>query len=223
MGIKKLYYNYLNNTIFDLKNISINDDNYKPVQLFHITHSSNINWLNKVFNYREHINKIMINLNYYPDSLKSLNDSLLEMEGIHMNNYILLKTQIKNLIDSTYFINENEHKSIIIAPILSSHNYPIIGIFILNNEMLLSKINNKNTKESYIVLSNFINKTEMYSIMRNIYFTNKVGTNVVSMHNNTYIDMKFIKIPISMIINNISGYFPKLNPILIENKNLLIN
>ena len=47
MGVKTLDYTYLNNTIFNLKNMNVDDDIYLPLHLFHITHSQNINWIKK--------------------------------------------------------------------------------------------------------------------------------------------------------------------------------
>ena len=47
MGVKKLTYNYLNQTIFDLKDLNIDDKEYQPLHLFHINNSHNLNWKNK--------------------------------------------------------------------------------------------------------------------------------------------------------------------------------
>jgi hypothetical protein len=224
MGLKKLQYNYLEKVIFDLSQLDIDDNNYQPLQLFHITHSPNINWITREYKYRQSIKKIMINMTYYPKSLYILNQNLLEQNGIHMNDYKLLKTQILDLISFEYKINETDLQSIVIAPILSSRSYPIIGLFILNNQKLLQKITtNLDNSKMYTLISNFENnndnnnETNQYSIIKDIKFADQVGNNLVKIHDNTIIYMDFIKLPISLLIKNISTYFPKLNPILVQN------
>ena len=217
MGLKKLQYNYLEKVIFDLSELDIDDNNYLPLQLFHITHSPNINWITREYKYRQSIKKIMLNMTYYPKSLYILNQNLLEQNGIHMNDYKLLKTQILDLISFEYKINETDLQSIVIAPILSSRSYPIIGLFILNNQKLLQKITtNLDNSKMYTLISNFDNDNKKYSIIKDIKFTDQVGNNLVKIHDNTIINMDFIKLPISLLIKNISTYFPKLNPILVQ-------
>jgi hypothetical protein len=229
MGVKKLTYNYSNRTIFDLKDLNINDEAYQPLHLFHISNSQNINWKTRNYKYRKHIDKVMINLTYYPNFLSILNKSLLEKDGIYLEDYKKLKKQINELIDFEYkSIISSDYDSIVIAPILFSHNYPLIGIFILNNPLLLSKIiDNKNIlnncqKKNYTLISNFNKNEEVYSVIRNIYFMKKLGINTIKMHDRTLIDFKFMKIPLSVIIKNIAGYFPKMKPILIEDNFLSI-
>ena len=229
MGVKKLTYNYLNNTIFDFKNLSINDDLYQPLHLFHISNSQKLNWKTKNYKYREHIDKVMINLTYYPNFLSILNKSLLEKEGIYLEDYKKLKKQISELIDFEYKnITSSDYDSIVIAPILFSHNYPIIGIFILNNPVLLSKItNDKNIlnnfqKINYTLISNFDKNEQLYSVIRNICFLKHMGSNMIKMHDKTLVDFNFMSIPLSVIIKNIAGYFPKIKPILIEDNFLNI-
>jgi hypothetical protein len=229
MGVKKLTYNYLNNTIFDFKNLSINDDLYQPLHLFHISNSQKLNWKTKNYKYREHIDKVMINLTYYPNFLSILNKSLLEKEGIYLEDYKKLKKQISELIDFEYKnITSSDYDSIVIAPILFSHNYPIIGIFILNNPVLLSKItNDKNIlnnfqKINYTLISNFDKNEQLYSVIRNICFLKHMGSNMIKMHDKTLVDFNFMSIPLSAIIKNIAGYFPKIKPILIQDNFLNI-
>ena len=218
MGLKKLQYNYLEKVIFDLSELDIDDNNYQPLQLFHITHSPNINWITREYKYRQSIKKIMLNMTYYPRSLHVINKNLLEQNGIYMNDYKLLKKQILELISFEYKINDIDLQSIIVAPILSSRSYPIIGIFILNNHKLLQNISsNLDNSKIYTLISTFNNDKNKVSIIKDIEFIDKVGNNLIKIHNNTIIDMNFIKLPISLIIKNIATYFPKLNPLLIQN------
>ena len=229
MGVKKLTYNYSNRTIFDLKDLNIKDELYQPLHLFHISNSQNINWKTRNYKYRKHIDKVMINLTYYPNFLSILNKSLLEKDGIYLEDYKKLKKQISELIDFEYkSITSSDYDSIVIAPILFSHNYPIIGIFILNNPLLLSKIiDNKNIlnncqKKNYTLISNFNKNEEVYSVIRNICFLKHVGSNIIKMHDKTLVDFNFMSIPLSVIAKNIAGYFPKIKPILIEDNFLNI-
>jgi hypothetical protein len=229
MGVKKLTYNYLNDTIFDLKNLNIDDKKYQPLHLFHINNSQNLNWSNRNYKYRKHVDKVMINLTYYPNFLSILNKSLLEKDGIFLEDYKKLKKQITELINLEYeTILDSEYNSIVIAPILFSHNYPIIGIFILNNPILLSKITthknvlNNCQKVNYTLISNFDKNEKLYSVIRNIYFMKNMGVNIIKIHDKTLVDLKFMYIPLSMIIKNIAGYFPKIKPILIQDNFLNI-
>ena len=223
MGIKKLTYNYLNQTIFNLKDLNIDDNIYQPLHLFHISNSQNLNWKKKTFNYRDHIDKIMINVTYFPKFLSILNTSLLEQDGIYLDNYKKLKDQIIKLINFEYKkINSSELQSIVIAPILFSHNYPIIGIFVLNNPNLIKKLSNDTNifnnlqKKDYTLISSFDKKEKMFSVIRNIYFMKQSGKNTIKMHESTMVNFNFINLPLPVIIRNIAGYFPKIEPILIE-------
>jgi hypothetical protein len=223
MGVKKLTYNYLNQTIFDFKNLNINEEEYQPLHLFHISNSQNLNWKNKTFNYRKHIDKVMINMTYFPNILSILNKSLLEQDGIYLDNYKKLKNQIIDLINTNYKrIKSSELKSIVISPILFSHNYPIIGMFVLSNPKLIKKLSNDtnifNTlqKKDYTLISNFNKNEKIYSVIRNIYFMKQSGKNTIKIHESTMVDFNFMNLPLSVIIRNIAGYFPKIDPILIE-------
>lgn len=229
MGVKKLTYNYSNRTIFDLKNLNINDELYQPLHLFHISNSEKLNWKSRDYNYRKHIDKVMISLTYFPNSLSILNNSLIQKDGIYLEDYKKLKKQIIELINLEYQnIKKDEYNSIVIAPILFSHTYPIIGIFILNNPNLLIKITGDNNilnncqKSNYALISNFDKNEEVYSVIRNIYFMKKIGINTIKIHDKTSVDLKFMNIPLSVIIRNIAGYFPKIKPILIEDNFLNI-
>lgn len=223
MGVKKLTYNYLNQTIFDFKNLNINEEEYQPLHLFHINNSQNLNWKSNTFNYREHIDKVMINMTYFSNTLSILNKSLLEQDGIYLDNYKKLKDQIIDLINTEYKkIKSSELKSIVIAPILFSHNYPIIGIFVLSNPKLIKKLSNDtnvfNTlqKKDYTLISKFNKNEKTYSVIRNIYFMKQSGKNTIKMHESTMVDFNFMNLPLSVIIKNIAGYFPKIDPNLIE-------
>lgn len=223
MGVKKLTYNYLNQTIFDFKNLNINEEEYQPLHLFHISNSQNLNWKSKTFNYRKHIDKVMINMTYFPNTLSILNKSLLEQDGIYLDKYKKLKDQIFDLINNEYKkIKSSELKSIVIAPILFSHNYPIIGMFVLSNPKLIKKLSNDtnifNTlqKKDYTLISNFNKNEKIYSVIRNIYFMKQSGKNTIKIHESTMVDFNFMNLPLSVIIRNIAGYFPKIDPILIE-------
>ena len=230
MGVKKLTYNYLNQTIFDFKNLNINEEEYQPLHLFHISNSQNLNWKKKIYNYREHIDKVMINMTSFPNTLSILNKSLLEQDGIYLDNYKKLKDQVIDLINTEYKkIKSSELKSIVIAPILFSHNYPIIGIFVLNNPKLIKKLSNDTNifnnleKKDYTLISSFNKNEKAYSVIRNIYFMKQSGKNTIKMHESTMVDFNFMNLPLSVIIRNIAGYFPKIDPILIEDNFLNYN
>ena len=48
----------------------------------------------------------------------------------------------------------------------------------------------------------------------------RIDTNVIKSHSKSYLNLKFINIPISMFIKNISSYFPKLEIFDIEPFNI---
>ena len=78
-------------------------------------------------------------------------------------------------------------------------------------------------KKDYTLISSFNKNEKRYSVIKNIYFMKKSGKNTIKMHGSTMVDFNFMNIPLSVIIRNIAGYFPKIEPILIEDDFLTYN
>jgi len=214
MGVKTLDYTYLNNTIFKLKNMNVDEETYLPLHLFHITHSKNINWIKKEFNHRDTIQKILINISYYKNTIPEMNEILFEKGNLKMSKYSEFKEYIVQLLKNKHLLNSKDLQQIVIAPILYSLSSPIIGIFILNNINIINKITN-NTNNKYIhysFLSEFNKKkNNKYELIKNINFINKVGNQTIKSHLNSRINFGFTSLPLSMVIKNICCYFPKLD------------
>jgi hypothetical protein len=213
-------------TLYTLQDIELLDtlnkknDSEKPsinFELFLISHSGNINWSSKTYSKRTHMSEILLNLSYYsyPKIFKKLNNFInseqtLISTQIYRTKYSIFKYHILQKIKELYKLTTCDLKYIVLAPLISSSTEHKIGVFILNNYNIITKITKHLEKETYTFLSSLLSRQQnKLSLLNNIKFQKKVSETIINYnHYNHNIKIKDSSIPLPIMVNNIAGYFP---------------